>query len=53
MQTDSVGNGEPLKVSEQGCDIGSSTHLRTTCLEEGLKGLEAWVATKFDVEHQW
>lgn len=39
MQTDSVGNGEPLKVSEQGRDTGSTSHLRTSCLAEGLKGL--------------
>lgn len=53
MQTDSVGNGEPLKVSEQGRDIGSTSHLRTSCLAEGLKGLVVWVATKFAVEHRW
>lgn len=43
VQPDSVGNRDPLKVSEQGCDMGSTLYLRTTHLAEGLTCSEARV----------
>lgn len=41
MQTDSVGHGEPLKVSEQGHGVVSTLHSRPIWLGEGLEGFEA------------
>ena len=46
MQTDAVGYGEPLPVSEQGHGILSTSHSRPIWLAEGLEGFEARVATR-------
>ena len=47
-----MGNGDPLKVSEQGYDMGSALHLRTSHWAEGLKCFEAQI-TRNLIKPQW